>query len=193
MPKKKLTQKEKRELRDQLLGFIVIEVVRVANDGLQAINQTDVIDRIKKRHGGKKLSGSTVSTYVNQWLRSNVLGRVWLKSDTGQRLELQSENTILRDSKSISALLIAKRMSDSDGQFLVNSWSDRCRRVSGAAQACKEYLDLFGKCGYVVNGGATRGVAQLDLATINQDMFYLRHAKDAGLRGRPKRSLASPQ
>jgi hypothetical protein len=194
MPRKKLTHGEKREERHRLLGLIIVEVARAFNDGTpRSVNQTDVIGLIKKRHGGRKLSGSTMSGYINEWLRTDAMGRVWLETDARHGLALQSEETVLKDSKSIKALMIARRMANSDDRFSIKLWSARCKRVNGdSPEACREYLNQYEECRYIVNGGATGETAQLDVAAINQDMFYLRQAQNADLKSRPKRRQATP-
>lgn len=189
MPKKKLSRAAKQAVRDRILAFIIIEVARATKEA-RSVNQRQINGLLKQRWKTKKLPDSTMHVYVNQLAGNarNRRGRVWLDID-GQSVGLADPDTILTDSNSIKALLVAFRAVDDDDCINVSRWCQMCNhRYRFSPESCRRYISDYIRCGYAVETGNNKTL-QLELQTINADMFYLRQAANAKLKGRPRQTL----
>jgi len=164
------------------LALVIIEVARATNNGI-SLNQQGLKAEIRKQWR-ENIPNPTLSGYVAQLEGGSEYQRQWLRTD-GHRVLLFVEDTTLMDSNAAKGLLLAQSMIDGNDCCGIDRWIDGCKeKHQFPAEDCRLYLQYFEECGYLHK--REEGVVQLNMRSINQDMFYIRHLQKAGLRKRPR-------
>jgi hypothetical protein len=180
MPQETSLQRKEEKLRK--MGLVLVEVVRATNEGTSPTSQQEISKALRTRWR-VKIASSTLSIYVKELEEGT---NPWLRTD-GHKVSLISEDRTLMDSKAIEALLLARRIMNGNDRFSVRAWVQKCdQEVQLSEESCTSFLEEYDRCGYVSSEGGA-GMRKLNLRAINEDMFYLRRAKGAGLKKRPPR------
>lgn len=180
-PRKKSHPQSRQDEKKKKMAYVIIEVVRATNDGIQ-VSQQDIRARVQQRWriGLKK---PTLSGYIKDLSADGEYQRKWLKTE-GWTVLLDSEETTLIDSGAAQALVVGKAMLDEEDSCSLKLWLKTCTTKLGSTEdKCRSYLGGYIKCGYSVGMPEGDRLTLIQRA-INRDMFYLRELQSAGIRKR---------
>jgi hypothetical protein len=186
MPRKTARAAKKR---DRWIGLFLVELVRATHNGELPVTRQDLISLI-----GKKYRVSVKADVGYQLIRELLAkgadrSRVWLRTE-GHDIYLFSEDETITNSDAIDALFIANELPiDASDCVDYGRWMAASMAASGyTPEMCERFVAEYMICGYaveIIERDSGEKCLVLNPRNFNRDAFYLRSAREAGLRRRP--------
>jgi hypothetical protein len=169
--------------KDQKLGLILTEAIRATNEGRSPTTQKELRSVLKKK--GTNILGASFSVYVDELEEKGFLKK------EGHEITLVLEAKLLTDSLEIDALLQLYESRDENDCFSRETWLEVCKKLKFTEERSARVLAELKTCGYLLpENRNANSFGELNIHTINKEMFYLAPARKAKLKKFPAKAAS---